>query len=155
MAVDTINAVRVYRSIKRRVNAVIVRRTLLVNNRITVIIPDGHTDRCRVDVAVTPDEESTKTGLSNEVKDTVEDSLRVGRNDVATLAETPGNGVQDPEQCGQGTAVGEALADFGAIASSVAAGFPDELVDDIEEGDAAYDMLDTIRIVRATWTYRK
>lgn len=109
-----------------------------MHNRITIVIADSHTDRCRVDIAVAPNEKSTENRLSDEVEDAVEDGLRVGRDDVATLAETPGNGVQEPQECGQGAAVCEALANFGAVAGRVTASFPDELVKDVEQSDAAW-----------------
>lgn len=37
-------------------------------------------------------------GLGEHVKDTVEDHLGVGRDDVSTVGETPGNGVKEPEE---------------------------------------------------------
>ena len=37
-------------------------------------------------------------GLGEHVEDTVEDHLRVGRDDVSTVGETPGNGVKEPEE---------------------------------------------------------
>ena len=60
------------------------------------VVVDVDAKLLRSDVTVAPDEESTEAGLGDEVKDGVEDGLGVGRDDVATLAETPGNGVEDP-----------------------------------------------------------
>ena len=37
-------------------------------------------------------------GLGEDVKDTVEDHLRVGSNDVSTIGETPGDGVEEPKE---------------------------------------------------------
>jgi hypothetical protein len=69
---------------------------LLVDDRITIVVLDGKSKTGRVDVLVTPEEEGTEDRLGQEVEDTVEDSLRVGRNEVGTLAYTPGDGVDDP-----------------------------------------------------------
>jgi hypothetical protein len=69
---------------------------LLVNNGITIIVLDGKTETSRVDALVAPEEESTEYRLSQEVENTVEDSLGVGRDEVGTLANTPSNGVDDP-----------------------------------------------------------
>ena len=140
MTVDTIGGVGIGRAVKRRVDAILntrAMRTLLVNNRVAIVVANGHTNRRGVNVAVTPNEKSTEDGLGDEVKNTVEDGFRVGRDDVAALAKTPGDGVQDPEEGGERAADGEALADLGTVARSVAAGLEDELIDDVEEGDAA------------------
>jgi hypothetical protein len=45
---------------------------------------------------VAPDEESTEDGLGEEIEDTVKDGLRVGRDNVATLAKTPSDWVEAP-----------------------------------------------------------
>jgi hypothetical protein len=74
---------------------------LVLNSRVLlVVVVDVETKTGRVNTAVTPDEKSTEDGLGDQVEDTVEDGLRVGRDDVATLADTPGERVQDPEKSG-------------------------------------------------------
>lgn len=131
------------RAVQGRLDGAVVRGTdsaaLLADMIVALVIHDGHANVGRVDVAVAPDEESTEAGLGDEVKDGVEDGLGIGRNDVATLAETPGNWVQDPQECSQGTTVQEALGDLRAVASGVAAGLPDKLVDNVEKRNAAND----------------
>lgn len=72
------------------------RTTLLVNRRITLVVLDGKTKTSGVNALVSPDEKSTEDGLSEEVEDTVEDSLGVWRDEVTSLADAPRNGVQDP-----------------------------------------------------------
>ena len=114
-----------------------MRRPLLMNNRIAIVVPDCHANRRRVDVAVTEDEKSTEAGLRDEVEDTVEDGFGVGRDDVATFAETPGYGVQNPEECGKRATHHEAAAYIAAVARGVLAGFPDEHVEDVEHCNAA------------------
>ena len=129
------------RAVQGRLNGAVVGGSdgaaLLADVVVALVVHDVHANVGRVDVTVAPDEESTEAGLGDEVKDGVEDGLGVGRDDVATLAKTPGDGVQDPEEGGERAADGEALADLGTVARSVAAGLEDELIDDVEEGDAA------------------
>ena len=61
---------------------------------------------------MSPQEESTKDWLGEEVKDAVEDSLRVGGDDVASLTDTPGDGVEEPQTNGPAAADGEHLVDI-------------------------------------------
>jgi hypothetical protein len=111
---------------------------LVLNSGILlVVVVDVKTETSRVDVAVTEDEESTEDGLGDQIKDTVEDSLRVGRDDVATLADPPGERIQDPEESGERTAHGEAAADILAENIGVTAALPNEDPDDVEESKAA------------------
>jgi hypothetical protein len=46
-----------------------------------------------VDVAVAPDEESAEDGLGEDVKNAVEDSFRVGGDNIAALGQAPRDGV--------------------------------------------------------------
>lgn len=111
---------------------------LVLNSGILlVVVVDVKTKASRVDATVTPDEESTEDGLSEQVKDTVEDGLRVRGNDVATLTKTPGKRVQDPEESGERTANGEGLANIAAKSVGVTASLPDKNPDNVEEGSAA------------------
>lgn len=117
------------------------RGTDLVLNRgvLLVVIVDVETKASGVDATVTPDEKSTEDRLGDQVEDTVEDGLGVGRDNVATLTDTPGNGVKDPEKSGERTAHGEAAADVLAEDVGVTATLPDKDPDDVEESDAAED----------------
>lgn len=93
------------RSIKGSLDAAVLRATLdvtlLLEVVVILVVHNGHANVGRVDVAVTPNEKSTEARLSDEVEDAVEDSLRVGRDDVTALAKTPGNRVQNPQEGGQ------------------------------------------------------
>jgi hypothetical protein len=102
-----------------------------------VVVVDVKTKTGRVDTAVTPDEKSTEDRLGDQIEDTVEDCLRVRRDDVATLADTPGERVQDPEKSGERTAQSEATTDILAENVGVTAALPDEDPDDVEESKAA------------------
>jgi hypothetical protein len=94
------------------------------------------------------EEQRTKDRLRDKIENTVEDSLRVRRDDVAALTDTPGNGVQDPDDGCQATARYKYLANILADVVGVLASFPGELIDDINEGDAAYIMLVRVLTVR-------
>jgi hypothetical protein len=113
---------------------------LILNRRVLlVVVVDVKTKTGRVNSAVTPDEEGTEDRLGDQVENTVEDGLRVRRDDVATLADTPGDGVEDPEQSGERATQGEAAADILSENVGVAATLPDENPDDVEESNAAKD----------------
>lgn len=113
------------------------RLALLVKERITFVVLDGKAETSGVNVPVSPDEESTEARLGQEVKDTVEDSLGVRRDDVATLADTPCNWVQDPQESGERSAVQEGTLNIASVGAGVSAGLPDQLVDDVDECETA------------------
>ena len=54
---------------------------------------------------MTPDKESSEDWLGQKIKDTVEHSLGIWCNDVATLTDGPSDRVQDPEESSQRAAV--------------------------------------------------
>ena len=102
-----------------------------------VVILDGETETSGVNIPVSPDEEGTEDRLGQEVKDAVEDGLRVWRDDVATLGNTPSDRVQDPEECSEGSAHQECALDILAEVPGVRARLPDQLVNDVDEGEVA------------------
>ncbi len=51
-------------------------------------VVDLKSESGEVNIAVTPDEKRTKPGLSQNIQDAIEDSLRVGRNDISTFTQT-------------------------------------------------------------------
>jgi hypothetical protein len=67
-----------------------------MDQSIAIVVLDSQTKTGRVDTPVSPDKQRTKDGLRQEIQDTVEHSLRVRRDDIATFANTPSNRVQDP-----------------------------------------------------------
>ena len=71
---------------------------------VLIIVADVEAQTGWVNVAVTPEEESTKYWLGKDVKNTIEGCLGVGRNDVSTLGESPRNGVEEPKEDGPNTA---------------------------------------------------
>jgi len=113
----------------------------LVLNRgvLLVVVVDVETKTGRVDATVAPDEKSTEDRLGDQVEDTVEDSFRIGGDNIATLADTPGDRVEDPEKSGERAAHGEAAADILAENIGVTATFPDENPDNVKESNAAED----------------
>lgn len=129
----------------RRVNNVLtivsssILGALLLEHSVVVVVADLEAEASGVDVAVAPKEEGAEDGLGEEVEDAIEDGFAVGGDDVAALAETPGNGVQDPEECGERAAHQKGALDVAAKGLGVDAGFPGELEDDVEEGDTTKD----------------
>ena len=86
-----------------------------------------------------PDEKSTENRLRHQIQDAVEDSLRVWRDDVATLTETPCDRVQAPEGESPNTTDEEGAVHIGAESLGVLTCDPTYIVGDEEEGDAAED----------------
>jgi hypothetical protein len=101
------------------------------------VVVDVQTKRGGVDAAVAPDEQSAEDRLGKDVEHAVESSLGVGGDEVAALAHAPGDGVQGPQDGGQRATDHEGAADVAAQGVGVAARFPAEHVEDVEEGDAA------------------
>lgn len=117
---------------------------LLVNTRGAnawdfVIVANVQAESGGVDVAVTPKEEETEDRLGEDIEDTVEHSLGVGSDDVATFTETPRDRVQEPQENGPATADQEGAGDIVTEGSRVLARHPGDLPGDEEEGNAAED----------------
>jgi len=81
------------------------------------------------------EEQCTKDRFCDEIEDTVEDSFRVRRDDITSLTDTPGDGVEDPDDGCQATARDKDLANILTDVVGVLAGFPGELVDDVNKSD--------------------
>jgi hypothetical protein len=99
-------------------------------------IPNSESKASRVDVAMAEEEKRTKDRLRDKIKDAVEDSLRVRRDDVAALADTPGDWVEDPDDGCQATTRDKDLTNILTDMVGVFAGFPGELINDIDKCDA-------------------
>ena len=108
---------------------------------VIIVVTDVETQASRVDTLVAPQEESTEDGLGHDVQHAVEDGLGVGSDEVATLGQSPGDGVKEPEEDGPDTADEVGLADVGAEGGGVLAGGPDDGPGDPEEGDIAKDVV--------------
>jgi len=110
---------------------------LVAHSAVLAVVGNVKAHASRVNVAVAKDEESAEDWLGDEVKDTVKDGLGIGRDDIATLAKTKGNGVERPDDEGQAAAPDEDLADITAKVAGVLAGLENEHVPDPEESNAA------------------
>ena len=62
------------------------------------VILDAEAEDSRVNIAVTHDQNGTEDWLGKEVENAVEDGFRVRRNDISSLAETPSNRIDKPEE---------------------------------------------------------
>lgn len=107
--------------------------------RILFIRADVKTESGGLDVAMAPQEESTEDGLGHDVEDTVEDGFGIGGDDVAALAEAPGDGVQEPEADGPDAADGVGFGDVAAERCGVLAGGDGHGEGDPQECRAAED----------------
>ena len=104
-----------------------------------IVIANVKSKLIRVDIAMSPDEKRTEHRLGEQVQDTVEDGFGVGRDDVSTFAETPGDWVEEPERDGPYTADEECAANVGTEGFGVEAGDPGDVPGYEEEGGAAED----------------
>lgn len=84
-----------------------------------------------------PEEESAEDGLGHEVDDTVEDSFGVRGNDIATLRQAPGDGIQEPDEDGPDADDGVDLQNIGTENASVATTLEHNSPGDKEEGYGA------------------
>ena len=102
---------------------------------VLIIVTDVKAKTGGIDVAVTPQEEGTEDWLSHNIEDSVEDSLRVGRDDVSTLRQSPGDGVEEPKEDGPDTADEVRPGDVAAESSGMLASGPGNRPCDKEEGN--------------------
>lgn len=92
-----------------------------------------------LDAPVAPDQESSEHWLGHDIQNTVEHGLGVRCDDVATLRQSPGNWVQEPQEDGPNTANLVGLEDVRADSGGVLACGPDDGPGDPEECDASED----------------
>jgi hypothetical protein len=100
-------------------------------------ISDAESKTGRINVAMAPKKEGAKHRLGKEVENAIEDGLRVRSNDIASLADAPGNGVENPENSCQRTTCEECSANVRANVVRVNSSFPSKLVDDVNQSSAA------------------
>jgi hypothetical protein len=86
-----------------------------------------------------PEEKSAKDGLAEDVKDTVEGSFGVRRDDIPAFTHAPGDGVQEPEADSPSTTHSVDPVDIGTEITSMATGIEDDGPGDKEEGKTAKD----------------
>jgi len=100
-------------------------------------VADVESETRRLDVAMTPEKESTKNWFGKDIENTVEDGLGIRGDDVATLAQTPGDWVQEPKTDGPDTADSVGLVDISSKVAGVGAAFEDNGPGDKEEGNTS------------------
>lgn len=86
-----------------------------------------------VDILMSPEENGSEHWLREEIQDSVEDGLRVGRDDVATLANAPCDGIADPHNKRDGATSEKDAADITSNAVDMDASFPGKLINDVGE----------------------
>lgn len=108
---------------------------------VIIVVANMEAKSSRIDFAVTPEKKSTEDGFSQDIEDAVEDGFRVWSDDVATLAEAPSDGIQEPEEDSPNAADEVGPGDVGAKTYSVLASGEGDSPRDPEEGDAAKDVV--------------
>ena len=86
---------------------------------------------------MTPEQKGTENWFGHNIQDTVEHSLRVGRNNVATLGQSPSDRVEEPEEGSPGADDEVGLRDIRPNGSCVLAAGPDECPRNPEESEAS------------------
>jgi hypothetical protein len=104
---------------------------------ISSVVNKTQSQLSRVDVAMAPEKESTKDRLSKEVENSIENCLRVWRDDITALTDTPSDRIQNPKEGCQGATVQERSADILAKCIGVPASIPDEHVRNVAESSAS------------------
>ena len=90
---------------------------------------------------MTPEQESTEDWLGQDVQDTVEHSLRVGRDDIATFRKSPSNRVEEPEKGGPSANNDVGFRNIGPNRRRVLAAGPDESPRNPKESEASEDVV--------------
>ena len=116
-----------------------------LNRGILVIIPDMETEPCRIDIAVTPEQQGAEDRLGEEIQDAVKDGLGVRRDDVAALADAPCDRVQEPQEDGEAAADEVDTVDVGSEGGCVLACSYGEGPSDDRERRAAEDEVGPLR----------
>lgn len=115
--------------------------TLRVHNALLISVLTGlvhvKTEHCRVNLVMAKDEQEAKDGLCKDVQNTIEDGLGIGVDNVAALAQAPGDRVQEPQEQGQHTAVHEGALDRTSQGGGMATSVNSKLVSDEEQGRRA------------------
>lgn len=104
-----------------------------------IVVADVKTKNLWVNAAVTPDQESTKDWLGEDIENAVENGLGIGRNDISTLRKSPSDGVEEPEEHGPSAADHVRLSDSVVDAIGVASTHEEDIVGDEEQGHGRED----------------
>ena len=90
-----------------------------------------------LNTTVAPDQECTEDRLGHDVQDAVEHSLRVWRDDIATLGKSPRDRVEEPEEGGPCAHDDVSFRDIGSNGSCVLAAGPDKSPRNPEKSEAS------------------
>ena len=94
-----------------------------------------------------PDQESTKDWFGQDIQNAVEDSFRVGCDDISTLGKSPGDGVEEPEESSPSTDSDVSSRNIRANGSCVLAAGPNEGPSHPEKGEASEDEVSPLFLV--------
>lgn len=104
-----------------------------VESRVAVLL-NAKTETTWVNAPVCRDQGDRKARLGEDVEDTVEDRLAVGRDDVATFRDAPADRVAEPDDKGDDTAEDERAMDVLPEDLGVFAGRESQFPHDVEHG---------------------
>lgn len=120
----------------------VVAVVFLLNTRVTVArLSDAEPESTRVDGTVAPEQQEGEDGLGDDIQDAVEDGLGVRVDDIASLSNTPGNRVKEPDKDCQDAADVVGTRDGAAEDPGMAAAVDEQRVDDKEESTAGEDKI--------------
>ena len=102
-----------------------------------VVVADAQLGAAVLELAETEDEQAEEAELRDEVEHAVEDGLGVGRDDVAALAEAPGDRVEQRGEAQDGGRQGVGAADVAAERARVLAAGDEDVVEHGQEGGEA------------------
>lgn len=111
---------------------------LIVGDRV-IVVADVEAETCWVDVAMSDEEHDTKDWLGKDVEDTVEYSLGVWSNNIATLRYSPGDWVDEPQEHGEDAADKVGTGDIGTDGGCMLASDPADIPGNTEESDHGED----------------
>lgn len=106
---------------------------------IIIVIANMQTEPGRVDVAVAPEQHSAEDGLCHDIKNAIKDGFRVWSDDVAALAQTPSDRIEEPQEDGPDTADGVRAGYLVTKRDGVLSSGPGDGPGNPEEGHRAED----------------
>lgn len=94
-----------------------------------------------------PNQESTKDWFSQDVQNTVEDSLRVGCDNISALGKSPGDWVEEPEESSPSTDNKVSFGNIRANGGCVLAAGPNEGPSHPEKSEHSEDEVSPLFVV--------
>lgn len=97
----------------------VLLRSISATWELIVIATSSQSKARRINIAVSEEQQDAESNLGSKIQNAVEDGLRVRSNHVASLADAPGNGVQEEDEEQPGTRETMCTGNIAADGSSV------------------------------------